>query len=33
MINSFWWGGETNHRGIIWLACDKMTYSKEFGCS
>jgi hypothetical protein len=31
MINSFWWGGGANNRGIKWLAWDKMAYPKEFG--
>ncbi|MCI06599.1 RNA-directed DNA polymerase (Reverse transcriptase) [Trifolium medium] len=31
MINSFWWGGGTNNRGIKWLAWDRMAYPKEFG--
>jgi hypothetical protein len=31
MINSFWWGGGTNNRGIKWLAWDRMSYPKEFG--
>jgi hypothetical protein len=30
MINSIWWGGETNNRGIKWLAWDRMAYPKEF---
>jgi hypothetical protein len=30
MLNSFWWGGGTNNRGIKWLAWDKMAYPKEF---
>ncbi|MCI35572.1 RNA-directed DNA polymerase (Reverse transcriptase), partial [Trifolium medium] len=30
MINSFWWGGGTNTRGIKWMAWDRMTVPKEF---
>ncbi|MCH90826.1 putative ribonuclease H protein, partial [Trifolium medium] len=31
MINSFWWGGGTNNRGIKWMAWDRMSCPKEFG--
>jgi hypothetical protein len=26
MINSFWWGGGVNNKGIKWLAWDHMTF-------
>jgi hypothetical protein len=26
MLNSFWWGGGRNNRGIKWLAWDKVAY-------
>ncbi|MCH87069.1 cytochrome P450, partial [Trifolium medium] len=28
MINSFWWGGGENNKGIKWLAWDRMTFPK-----
>jgi hypothetical protein len=31
MINSFWWGGGTNNKGIKWLAWDRMTVPKACG--
>jgi hypothetical protein len=31
MMNSFWWGGGTNNKGIRWLAWDRMTHSKNQG--
>jgi hypothetical protein len=31
MINSFWWGGGTNNKGIKWLAWDRMAYPKARG--
>jgi hypothetical protein len=31
MMNSFWWGGGTNNKGIRWLAWDRMTRSKAQG--
>ncbi|MCH93169.1 RNA-directed DNA polymerase (Reverse transcriptase), partial [Trifolium medium] len=31
MMNSFWWGGGANNKGIRWLAWDRMTYPKALG--
>ncbi|MCI34268.1 RNA-directed DNA polymerase (Reverse transcriptase), partial [Trifolium medium] len=31
MMNSFWWGGGTNNKGIRWLAWDHMTPPKAQG--
>jgi hypothetical protein len=31
MLNSFWWGGGSNRKGIRWLAWDRMTYPKAVG--
>jgi hypothetical protein len=31
MMNSFWWGGGANHKGIRWLAWDRMTCLKGLG--
>ncbi|MCI48587.1 RNA-directed DNA polymerase (Reverse transcriptase), partial [Trifolium medium] len=31
MINSFWWGGGPNNKGIQWLAWDRMALPKEIG--
>ncbi|MCH80014.1 hypothetical protein A2U01_0000776 [Trifolium medium] len=31
MMNSFWWGGGANNKGIWWLAWDRMTYPKTQG--
>ncbi|PNX73684.1 ribonuclease H [Trifolium pratense] len=31
MMNSFWWGGGVNNKGIRWLAWDRMTHSKAEG--
>jgi ribonuclease HI len=31
MMNSFWWGGGANHKGIRWLAWDRMTCPKGLG--
>jgi ribonuclease HI len=31
MINSFWWGGGVNNKGIKWLSWDRMTSSKASG--
>ncbi|MCI22393.1 RNA-directed DNA polymerase (Reverse transcriptase) [Trifolium medium] len=31
MMNSFWWGGGANNKGILWLAWDQMTYLKALG--
>jgi hypothetical protein len=31
MINSFWWGGGANNKGIKWLAWDRMTFPKACG--
>ncbi|GAU45967.1 hypothetical protein TSUD_194140 [Trifolium subterraneum] len=31
MMNSFWWGGGTNNKGIRWLAWDGMTHPKAQG--
>jgi hypothetical protein len=31
MINSFWWGGGVNNKGIKWLAWDRMTFPKAYG--
>jgi hypothetical protein len=31
MMNSFWWGGGANRRGIRWLAWDRMTCPKVVG--
>ncbi|GAU45901.1 hypothetical protein TSUD_401110 [Trifolium subterraneum] len=31
MINSFWWGGDPNNKGIKWLAWDHMAYPKALG--
>ncbi|XP_058726136.1 uncharacterized protein LOC131597455 [Vicia villosa] len=31
MLNSFWWGGGRNNKGIRWLAWDRMTSSKSEG--
>jgi hypothetical protein len=31
MINSFWWGGGVNNKGIKWLAWDRMSFPKAFG--
>ena len=28
MMNSFWWGGGVNNKGIKWLAWDRMAYPK-----
>jgi hypothetical protein len=31
MLNAFWWGGETNNKGIWWMAWERLTYSKMEG--
>jgi hypothetical protein len=31
MMNSFWWGGGSNRKGIRWLAWDRMTSPKGVG--
>ncbi|XP_058783149.1 uncharacterized protein LOC131657807 [Vicia villosa] len=31
MINSFWWGGGSNGKGIRWMSWDNLTVSKEEG--
>ncbi|PNX98658.1 ribonuclease H, partial [Trifolium pratense] len=31
MLNSFWWGGGTNNKGIRWLAWDKLARPKADG--
>ncbi|KAK2450768.1 hypothetical protein QL285_009870 [Trifolium repens] len=31
MMNSFWWGGGVNNKGIKWLAWDRMAYPKALG--
>ncbi|PNX97372.1 ribonuclease H, partial [Trifolium pratense] len=31
MMNSFWWGGGANNKGIKWLAWDRMAYPKGLG--
>jgi hypothetical protein len=31
MMNSFWWGGGSNNKGIRWLAWDRMTQPKMNG--
>jgi hypothetical protein len=31
MLNSFWWGGGTNNKGIRWLAWEKLARPKEDG--
>ncbi|GAU24016.1 hypothetical protein TSUD_328180 [Trifolium subterraneum] len=31
MMNSFWWGGGANNKGIQWLSWDKMTSPKALG--
>ncbi|MCH83955.1 RNA-directed DNA polymerase (Reverse transcriptase), partial [Trifolium medium] len=31
MMNSFWWGGGANNKGIRWLAWDTMTHPKARG--
>ncbi|GAU46165.1 hypothetical protein TSUD_301250 [Trifolium subterraneum] len=31
MMNSFWWGGGANNKGIKWLTWDRMTYLKALG--
>ncbi|XP_058725977.1 uncharacterized mitochondrial protein AtMg00310-like [Vicia villosa] len=31
MLNSFWWGGGTNHNCIRWMAWDKLTGTKNEG--
>ncbi|PNX71244.1 ribonuclease H, partial [Trifolium pratense] len=31
MMNSFWWGGGANNKGIRWLAWDRMTIPKDQG--
>ncbi|XP_058761402.1 uncharacterized mitochondrial protein AtMg00310-like [Vicia villosa] len=31
MINSFWWGGGANSKGIRWMSWDKLTCLKEEG--
>ncbi|PNX80358.1 ribonuclease H, partial [Trifolium pratense] len=31
MLNSFWWGGGANNKGIRWLAWDRMTFPKASG--
>ncbi|XP_058751957.1 uncharacterized mitochondrial protein AtMg00310-like [Vicia villosa] len=31
MLNSFWWGGGTNHNCIRWMAWDKLTGAKKEG--
>jgi hypothetical protein len=31
MINSFWWGGGANNKGIKWLVWDCMTFLKACG--
>jgi hypothetical protein len=28
-MNSFWWGGGANNKGIRWLAWDRMTQPKN----
>jgi hypothetical protein len=31
MLNSFWWGGGANNKGIRWLAWDRMIHPKSQG--
>jgi ribonuclease HI len=31
MLNSFWWGGGHNNKGIKWLSWERMTYPKNKG--
>jgi hypothetical protein len=31
MMNSFWWGGGANNKGIRWFAWDRMTQPKAQG--
>lgn len=31
VLNSFWWGGSNNNKGIRWLAWNKLTCSKKEG--
>jgi hypothetical protein len=31
MMNSFWWGGGNDNKGIRWLTWDRMTYPKVLG--
>ncbi|GAU14523.1 hypothetical protein TSUD_250650 [Trifolium subterraneum] len=31
MLNSYWWGGGANNKGIRWLAWDRMSYPKALG--
>jgi hypothetical protein len=31
MMNSFWWGGGANNKGIRWLAWDRLSYRKSQG--
>jgi hypothetical protein len=31
MMNSFWWGGGANNKGIRWLAWDRMIHPKSQG--
>jgi hypothetical protein len=31
MMNSFWWGGGNDNKGIRWMAWDRMTYPKALG--
>jgi hypothetical protein len=31
MMNSFWWGGGANNKGVWWLAWDRMTLLKAQG--
>ncbi|XP_058726215.1 uncharacterized protein LOC131597540 [Vicia villosa] len=31
MLNSFWWGGSSNNKGIRWMSWDRMTGSKNEG--
>ncbi|PNX55279.1 hypothetical protein L195_g048906, partial [Trifolium pratense] len=31
MLNSFWWGGDTNNKGIRWLSWERMTCPKSEG--